>query len=101
MVWVQTGGPGMMGGLTREPMLEWQQSASPVLVLGSSAVDVVHAACTSRNAALVTRIGELYTWGFGNSKRLPAAKDTAGQLSWLGRTTPLMRPSPPHHVPSL
>lgn len=46
-------------------MSSWQQSNKPVLVYNTSSIDVVLAACGTRHAALVTRRGELYTWGHG------------------------------------
>lgn len=48
-----------------DPMLSWQQSSVPILVSNTSSVDVVKASCGSRHAALITRAGELYTWGHG------------------------------------
>ncbi len=49
-------------------MHEWQQSSMPVLVQNASSIDVVRVACAPRHAALITRKGELYTWGFGKSE---------------------------------
>ncbi|KXZ53219.1 hypothetical protein GPECTOR_7g1112 [Gonium pectorale] len=53
-----------------EIMLHWQQSREPVLVQNASSVDVVRVACAPRHAALITRKGELYTWGYGKDGNL-------------------------------
>ena len=49
-------------------MLDWQQTALPTLVHNTSSVDVVKAAIGTRHAALITRAGELYTWGYGQGE---------------------------------
>eukprot|EP00955_Chlamydomonas_euryale_P054845 355959-Chlamydomonas_euryale.AAC.2 len=49
-------------------MLNWQQSPFPTLVRNTTSVDAVRAAVGLRHAALVTRTGELYTWGYGKSE---------------------------------
>jgi hypothetical protein len=48
-----------------DPMANWQQSPRPVLVYNTGSVNVVLAACGTRHAALISRAGELYTWGYG------------------------------------
>ncbi|GAX81426.1 hypothetical protein CEUSTIGMA_g8856.t1 [Chlamydomonas eustigma] len=48
-----------------DAMLDWQQTATPTLVHNTASVDVVKAAVGVRHAALITRAGELYTWGYG------------------------------------
>ena len=50
-------------------MLDWQQTSQPALVHNTSSVDVVKAAIGTRHAALITRAGELYTWGYGQGER--------------------------------
>ncbi|GFR46259.1 hypothetical protein Agub_g7811 [Astrephomene gubernaculifera] len=57
-------------GLYTEAMREWQQSSKPVLVQNAGSVDVVRVACAPRHAALITRKGELYTWGVGTNGNL-------------------------------
>lgn len=54
--------------LNEEAMRYWQNSSVPVLVQNAGSVDVVRVACAPRHAALITRKGELYTWGFGKSE---------------------------------
>eukprot|EP00983_Pelagomonas_calceolata_P111366 1159775-Pelagomonas_calceolata.AAC.2 len=49
-------------------MLEWQQTHIPELVHDTGSVDVVLSACSTRHAALVSRAGELYTWGYGKGE---------------------------------
>ena len=55
-------------GVSSDPMLDWQQTALPTLVHNTSSVDVVKAAIGTRHAALITRAGELYTWGYGQGE---------------------------------
>ncbi|MEW5304415.1 MAG: hypothetical protein WDW36_007026 [Sanguina aurantia] len=52
-------------GINPDPLHHWQQAPTPVLVQNTSSVDVVRAAIGGRHAALITRAGELYTWGCG------------------------------------
>ncbi|KAG2441550.1 hypothetical protein HXX76_003171 [Chlamydomonas incerta] len=56
--------------LNEEAMRYWQNSSVPVLVQNAGSVDVVRVACAPRHAALITRKGELYTWGFGKNGNL-------------------------------
>lgn len=73
--------------LNPDLMLTWQQSPTPVLVYNTSSMDVVRAACGSRHAALVTRSGEVYTWGFGKSECPSSSSWGAGR----GRLATLWR----------
>ncbi len=50
-------------------------------VHNTSSVDVVKAAIGVRHAALITRAGELYTWGYGEGERMPPARDC--EKRWL------------------
>lgn len=56
-------------GINPDPLHHWQQAPTPVLVQNTSSVDVVRAAIGGRHAALITRAGELYTWGCGAGER--------------------------------
>jgi alpha-tubulin suppressor-like RCC1 family protein len=49
-------------------MLDWQQTSIPTLVHNTASVDVVKAAVGVRHASLITRAGELYTWGYGEGE---------------------------------
>ncbi|KAL6746527.1 regulator of chromosome condensation 1/beta-lactamase-inhibitor protein II, partial [Haematococcus lacustris] len=59
----------------------WQESPRPVLVHATASVNVVKAACGTRHAALISRAGELYTWGYG-------AVGSLGHGSLLSQATP-------------
>ncbi|MEW5320094.1 MAG: hypothetical protein WDW38_011193 [Sanguina aurantia] len=61
----RTGGMLSGAGINPDPLHHWQQAPTPVLVQNTSSVDVVRAAIGGRHAALITRAGELYTWGCG------------------------------------
>ncbi len=46
-------------------MQSWQQPRCPTLVHNTGGLNVVQAACGTRHAALISRAGDLYTWGYG------------------------------------
>lgn len=53
-----------------DPMCSWQQTARPTLVYNTGSVNVMRVACGTRHAALLSRAGELYTWGYGKGGAL-------------------------------
>lgn len=48
-----------------DSLVGWQESAVPVLVNNTHSLDVIRTACGPCHAALITRSGEIYTWGYG------------------------------------
>lgn len=56
--------------ITTDPMTGWQQTAKPTLVYNTGTMNVMRAACGTRHAALLSRAGELYTWGYGRGGSL-------------------------------
>lgn len=43
----------------------WQEGSVPEVVRGSNNLDVYRVACSTRHAMLITRDGDIYTWGCG------------------------------------
>lgn len=53
---------------SHESLRALMHSKGPTLVGDAISVDVAWVACAPRHAALITRNGELYTWGAGRGK---------------------------------
>ncbi|GLC74622.1 hypothetical protein PLESTF_001536100 [Pleodorina starrii] len=53
-----------------ESLRDYMTSKGPTLVHNATSVDVMRVACAPRHAALITRNGELYTWGYGKDGNL-------------------------------
>lgn len=50
-----------------DPLKDWQESSWPVMVQNTTALDICKVSCGPSHAALVTRGGEVYTWGNGTT----------------------------------
>ncbi len=53
----------------------WQKTAVPQLASATWRLDIGQVACSSRHAAIITRKGEVYTWGSGDGAYCRTSQD--------------------------